>query len=113
MLPNMINVVRAYMQPITIGLVTKDIVDYKETEVIKTIKTRGVRQPVDPQKLQMMPEGQRSWRYENLHLEPNTKLKVDDVIIFRKNRYRVIECWDFSEYGYKEYMIAQTFEETK
>lgn len=111
MLPNLSNPVRAYMQKLTFDLITKSIVNFELQETRRTITTMGVRQPVDPQKLQIMPEGQRAWRYECLHLLPKIQIKIDDIVVFRNVQYRVVEKYDCSEYGYIEYMIAQTFEE--
>lgn len=111
MLPNLSGPVKAYLQKITFDLVSKSIVDYEEKETRTTITTRGVRQPIDPQKLQITKEGQRAWKYECLHLLPKPQIKIDDVVIFNGVQYRVIEKYDCTEYGYIEYIIAQTFEE--
>lgn len=112
-LPNLANPVRAYLQPLKFGIVTKEIIDHEEQEVVKYVKTRGVRQPLPPQRLEIYQTGQRAWKWECLHLLPNKKtdLKPDDVVIFDKVRYRVIEKYDCTEYGYIEYLIAQTFED--
>ena len=110
MLPNLSGPVKSYMQPITFDLVSKSLVDCELQEIKTTISTRGVRQPVDPQKLQIMEEGQRAWKFECLHLLPTTKINIDDIVIFKGVQYRVVEKYDCSEYGYVEYMIAQGFE---
>ncbi len=109
MLPNLSGPVKAYMQPITFDLVSKSLVDCEVQERRTTIRTRGVRQPVDPQKLQIMEEGQRAWKYECLHLLPTIKINIDDIVIFKGVQYRVVEKYDCTEYGYVEYMIAQAF----
>lgn len=111
MLPNLSGPVKAYMQPITFDLIHKELVDYVMQETRTTITTRGVRQPVEPQRLQITEEGQRAWKYENLHLLPTVKISIDDIVIFKDVQYRVVEKYDCTEYGYVEYMIAQTFEE--
>lgn len=110
MLPNLSGPVKSYMQPITFDLVHKEIVNYEMQETRMTISTRGVRQPVDPQRLRVMEEGQRAWKYECLHLLPNIKINIDDIVFFKGVQYRVVEKYDCSEYGYVEYMIAQGFE---
>ena len=112
MLPKLSNVIRAYMQPLTFGLITKEIIDYKEVEVTKIIKTKGVRQPIEPgELLNIAGQGQRSWKWESLHLLPSVNMKPDDIVIFNKVKYRIKEKYDCSEYGYIEYIIAQTFED--
>jgi thiazole synthase ThiGH ThiG subunit len=111
MLPNLSNPVRAYMQRLTLVKISKEIVDYEEKEVQTVINTRGVRQPLDPQELEILQRGQRAWKWECLHVLPNADLKPDDVVLYKGARYRVKEKYDYSEYGYIEYLIAQTFEE--
>lgn len=111
MLPNLSNPVRAYMQNLTLVKITKEIVDYEEKEVQTVIKTKGVRQPLPPQELEILSRGQRAWKWECLHLLPNVDLKPDDVVLFKGNKYRVKDKYDCSEYGYIEYLIAQDFEE--
>lgn len=111
MLPNLSGPVKSYMQRLTLVKITKDIVDFEEKEVQTVINTRGVRQPLDPQRLEILNRGQRAWKWECLHVLPNADLKPDDVVIFKGSRYRVKEKYDCSEYGYIEYLIAQTFEE--
>lgn len=111
MLPNLSNPVRAYMQRLTLVKISKEVVDYEEKEVQTLINTRGVRQPLDPQELEILQRGQRAWKWECLHLLPNVKLNPDDVVLYKGTRYRVKSKYDCSEYGYIEYLIAQTFEE--
>ena len=111
MLPNLSNAVKAYMQPLTLVKITKGLVDYVETEIETVIKTRGVRQPLPPQELEILQRGQRAWKWECLHLLPNVDLKPDDVVKFKGAKYRVKEKYDCTEYGYIEYLIAQDFED--
>lgn len=111
MLPNLSNPVKAYMQKLTLVKITKEVVDFEEKEVETVINTRGVRQPLPPQQLEIMTRGQRAWKWECLHVLPNADLKPDDVVRFKGAKYRVKEKYDCTEYGYIEYLIAQDFEE--
>lgn len=111
MLPNLSNPIRAYMQPMVLVKVTKAIVNYEETEVRTEIVTRGVRQPLPPQELEILQRGQRAWKWECLHLLPNVDLKPDDIVLYKNIRYRVKEKYDCTEYGYIEYLICQDFED--
>lgn len=111
MLPNLSNPVRAYMQKMTLVKVTKAVVDYEEQEVRTVINTKGVRQPLPPQQLEILSRGQRAWKWECLHVLPNVDLKPDDIVFFKGAKYRVKEKYDCTEYGYIEYLIAQDFED--
>lgn len=110
-LPQMGDVLPSWFQTLTFTLVTKSLVDYEVQEVLATITTQGVRQPMTAQDLQIKPEGQRAWKWETLHCLPNVKLKIDDIVIFDNVKYRVKERWDWSEYGYLEYHICQAYED--
>ena len=109
-LPQMGEVLPSWFQPLTFDLVTKTVVDYEVQEVRQTIQTQGVRQPMSAKQLEIKPEGQRAWQWETIHCLPDVKLKVDDIVIFDGVRYRVMQKWDWSEYGYLEYHIHQAYE---
>lgn len=111
MLPNLSNPVRAYMQNMVLVKVEKAIIDYEEQEVRTEIRTKGVRQPLQPQQLEILSRGERAWKWQCLHVLPNVNLKPDDVVIYKGEKYRIKEKYDCSEYGYIEYIIAQDFEE--
>ena len=110
-LPQVGDVLPSWFQTLTFTLVTKYLVDYEVQEVLVTITTQGVRQPMNSQQLSIKPEGQRGWKWETIHCLPNVKLKLDDIIIFDNVKYRVMEKWDWSEYGYLEYHICQAYED--
>lgn len=109
-LPQMGEVLPSWFQPMTFTLVTKSLVDYEVQEVLVTVTTQGVRQPMSAQELAIKPEGQRGWKWETIHCLPNVKLKLDDIIIFDTVKYRVMQKWDWSEYGYIQYEICQDYE---
>lgn len=111
MLPNLSNPVRAYLQSMTIYLVTKSVVDCEVQETKTRMDIRGVLQPLPPQRLDIMKEGQREWIWKCLHTLPNVNLKVDDIVEIKQVIYRVVEKYDCTEYGYNEFLLAQTFEE--
>lgn len=110
-LPNVSEVLPDWFQTLTFELVTKGLVDYEVVETLVTITTQGVRQPMSSQKLELKPEGQRAWKWETIHCLPDVKLKVDDIIVFDNVKYRVMNRWNWAEYGYLEYEICQAYED--
>lgn len=108
-LPDVSDVLPDWFQHLTFQLVTKTQQDYETVEVLTTIHTEGVRQPMSAQQLDLKPEGQRAWKWETIHCLPDVKLKVDDIIIFDGVKYRVMQKWNWAEYGYLEYEICQAF----
>jgi len=99
-------------QRLTFTKVTKTVVDFEVVETEDPRFAMGVRQPLSAQKLMMKPEGQRSWKWEMIHSTPELVLSVDEVIVFGRTRYRVMEKFDWKEYGYVEYHIVQDFTST-
>lgn len=108
-LPQMGEVLVSWFQNLTFDLITKTIVDYEVKETKTTVSTKGVRQPMSAQQLAIKPEGQRSWRWETLHCLPDIKLKIDDIVIFDGVEYRVMQKWNWPEYGYYEYHICEAY----
>jgi len=108
-LPNMSNVIRAWMQPITFTVITKAIVDHQEVETESSVETTAVRVPLKPQELLVKPEGQRAWRWQHIFALTTLELNPDDVVVFDSIRYRVMAKQDFQEYGYIDYEICEDF----
>ena len=109
-LPQVGGVLPGWFQPLEFEIVTKTLVNYEVQEIIIEISTQGVRQPMMAQKIAIKPEGQRAWKWETLHCLPDVPLKVDDEVIFGGKTYRVMNKWDWTEYGYCEYEICQGYE---
>lgn len=111
-LPNLSSAIKAWFMQIDLIITSKSIENFEIVESTYLKKSFGVRQPLSPQKLAIKPEGQRSWKWQELHLLPDTKLNIDDVVKFDRTgeQYRVIAKEDFSQYGYIRYELAQGFE---
>lgn len=110
-LPNLSNAVRAWSQRLEFVVVSKDIENFEINENYIVRRVLGTKQPLKAQTLAIKPEGQRSWKWFELHLTPQVTINVDDLILFGgKDQYRVMAKEDFSEYGYVRYEIAQGFE---
>ena len=109
-LPQVGHVLPGWFQPLKFEIITKSLVNYEVEEVVIEVNTQGVRQPMTAQKLAIKPEGQRAWKWGTLHCLPDVPLKVDDKVVFGSKTYRVMNKWDWSEYGYLEYEICQGYE---
>ena len=109
-LPQVGEVLPSWFQTLTFDIITKTLVNYEVQETKTTITTQGVRQPMTAQQLAIKPEGQRGWKWETLHCLPSTILKLDDIVVFNGVKYRVMQKWDWKEYGYCEYHICQAYE---
>lgn len=110
-LPQVGEVLPNWFQDLKFAVMRKVIEDYEVKEIFDEITTKGVRQPMTAQQLAIKPEGQRAWRWETLHCLPDVDLKIDDVVIFDNIRYRVMQRWNWKEYGYMQYEICEGYDE--
>lgn len=109
MLPNLANAVRAWMQQTTIERVTKSIINYQLTETVSSIAFQGVVAPLKQTDLEIKPEGQRQWRWYEIHSVTDLAVDLDDLIVWRGVGYRVLAVHNWQDYGYYRYEIAEAF----
>jgi len=108
-LPNVSAAMTGWFQPMEFIQICKQKIDGYVQEISTKVKTRGVRQPFTARQLEIKPEGQRSWRWETMHCLPDVILKPDDKIYFDGIDYRVMQQYDWKEYGYVQYDIVQGY----
>lgn len=97
------------LQPMTFTTIAKSVYQGLVTELQTNVSVRCSRQPFSPQRLALKPEGQRAWRWELLFADPSLVLSPDDRVIFGGRPYRVMAKYDYKEYGYVQYEIAEDF----
>lgn len=108
-LPNMQAALLDYFQAMTFTVITKAVVDHESVETRTQTSTRGVWQPLSPQKVMMKPEGQRHWKWQQIHAVPDLVLEVDSVIEKNGEKFRIMDRLDYREYGYVEYHAQGDF----
>ncbi len=108
-LPNMQSALLSYFQPLTFTQIVKTVENFNLVETLTDFSFLGVRQPFTAQQLVQKPEGQRAWKWETVHSLPNLSLLPDDIIIFKSVSYRVMQKFDWTEYGYIEYHIVENY----
>lgn len=110
-LPDLSGALLNWFQKLQFNIVNKTTVNFQVVETLTPVETQGVRQPLSAQKLMIKPEGQRRWKWEMIHALPNTPLEPDMIIKFKDQNYRVMDKWDWTEYGYIEYHIVQDYDQ--
>ncbi len=108
-LPQMGDVLSTYYQPMTFGIVTKEVVNSLVVETVEEVSFQGVWQPFHETQLQMMPRGQRDWSWWMLHSTTNLVLEGDMVIRYLGQQYRVMKVWPYELYGYRHYDLIEDF----
>lgn len=99
-----------WFQPMVFSLVGKFFSSFQLFENATNLNFRGVIQPLSGRKLELKPEGQRTWTWLLLHAEMTLQLDVDDVVTYKDVRMRVMTQKDFSIYGFYEYELVQDWE---
>jgi hypothetical protein len=109
MLPKLNTAIGPWAQTFTFEILTKKQVNYQtvETRFKRTVK--GVVAPLSARQLELKPEGQRAWRWQEVHCKAGLELKIDDEVIYKCVRYRVMAVQDFSDYGFVRYELAEAF----
>ena len=108
-LPDVSGSVELFLQPMKIGIVQKAQVHGLTQETIIYVPTKAVRQAFSAQQLMIRPEAERAWRWYTLHATPDLVLKPDDIAIVQGLRMRVMEKFDYLEYGYVQYHVVEDY----
>jgi hypothetical protein len=103
------DVLTGWFQKLTLAKVVKELVDYEVKEVIKPLVSSGMVQPLSGRRLEMKPEGERSWDWQLVHATPDLVLSTDDVIIFCGTRYRITSQKPYAAYGFIEYEMVNDY----
>jgi hypothetical protein len=98
-----------WYQQVTFTRITKSLTNYDLTETETPISFMGLVAPASSEALEMRPEGQRSWRHQEVWASPTLVLSTDDVIVYLGVRYRVVDKTDYSVYGYVNYVLCEDF----
>lgn len=98
-----------WLKPMVFLVVTKSQVNFQTYEEEEKISFDGVWQPFSDRKLQMKPEGQRSWKWFTCHSFSQLPLDVDMIIEYVSKKYRVMEIRAYPEYGYYEYHLVDDY----
>lgn len=108
-LPNVSSAMLSWFQPMTLVVLTKQILNLRNVDTEDRIKTRGVIQPFSDDQLKLMESGERNWAWHKLHVEPGVELKPSDHILYLGLRYKVMSRRDYRQYGYLEYNLIEDF----
>lgn len=111
-MPQMSAAFAGWTIPISLLLIRQEIsagflVNYEET-----VTVRGTWQPLDPEEIELKPEGQRSWEWVDLHVEGSTVLfKTNDRVLKDGVRYKVMSSKDYTLNNFSEYHLVRDFDD--
>jgi hypothetical protein len=109
MLPKLSTAIGPWAQTFNFDVITKRQENYQTVERKSTRTFKGVVAPLSARQLELKPEGQRAWRWQEVHCKTDLELRIDDEVIFKCVRYRVMAVHDFADYGFRRYELAEAF----
>lgn len=108
-LPDVSDAIISLFQPCIIGIInTTPINGRNQTIVQKYINTRGVRIP-RKRPLIIGKTGERYWNAHDVYFLNDNVLLANDLFLFNKIQYRVMESFEWTEYGFNQYAVLQDY----
>lgn len=99
-----------WFRPLTMVFIENAVTDGKVKPIERELKTSGMLQAGDPEKLEMKAEGERSWEWFVLHTLPNVQMQTDDRVFVRGVKFRVMQRTDWVGYGYMRYDCIRDYQ---
>lgn len=110
-LPDVSPSIDLLLQPMKVGLVQKAQVHGLTQETIMWKRTKVVRQAFSAEQLMIRPEGERSWKWYEIHATVDLILNTDDIILIHGQRLRIMEKRDYTEYGFVIYAAVEDYQQ--
>lgn len=117
--PVMAEAILDWFRPMTIGVVTAEPQGSEDEsqdgvvkERVRSVRTSGVIEPGEKEKLDILAGGERSWESSVLWTTPDFNVPTDSVIVLDTKRYRVTAKKDFTANGYVRYEIGEDYART-
>lgn len=111
-MPSMRQTVAGWQQPLGLTRIEKRQVDYQTVDVEVPIPGQGVWQPFTPEQLSIRPEGERSWKWFEVHATTDLVLQTDDVVARRGTTYRVMADLGYDDNGFRVYHLVSDYQKT-
>lgn len=110
-MPQMGNTLNGWEVPITLVRVVQNVVEGELVTTETTINFMGVWQPLSSERLELKPEGQRSWEWVWIHAKSSDlNLETADKVIFNNRRYKVMSKKDYGLNSFVEYELVRDYE---
>ena len=98
-----------FYQALTIEVITKKTVNFELTETKRSVNFKGVIFPTEGEDLKIVPEGQRSFKNVTIFSEVTLQLNLDDIVLYKGTRFRILKKLDYENYGFYKYLLTEGF----
>lgn len=111
-MPQMGDTLTGWEVPLTLVRVVQSIVEEELSTSETVYNFLGVWQPLSAERLELKPEGQRSWEWIWIHTKSSSlNLETADKVIFNNRRYKVMAKKDYGLNSFVEYELVRDYEE--
>lgn len=110
-MPQMDTTLTGWEIPLTLIRVIQGVNEGELTTTEQTFNFMGVWQPLSSERLELKPEGQRSWEWVWIHAKSSElNLETADKVIFNSRRYKVMSKKDYGLNSFVEYELVRDYE---
>lgn len=93
------------------NFITQEYVDGKITDISNIQVIKGVLQPLKTEDVNIKPEGQRNWIWQQLHVKKTyPKLRNEQIVEINDKNYKIMAQKDYTQYGYVEYHLVEDYQ---
>jgi len=111
-MPQMNAAFNGWTMPITLKVVTQNIVDGFVEDLVVNRTVQAIWQPLSAEEIALKPDGQRSWEWIDLHVRGNQfAFATNDRIERDGIRYKVMAVKDYRLNNYTEYHLCLDYQE--
>ncbi len=111
-MPQMGDTLTGWEVPLTLVRIVQNVVEGELETTETTINFLGVWQPLSAERLELKPEGQRSWEWIWIHTKSSSlNLETADKVIFNSRRYKVMAKKDYGLNSFVEYELVRDYED--
>lgn len=110
-MPQMDSTLIGWEVPLTLIRVIQGVNEGELTTTEQIFNFLGVWQPLSSERLELKPEGQRSWEWVWIHAKSSQlNLETADKVIFNNRRYKVMSKKDYGLNSFVEYELVRDYE---
>lgn len=111
-MPQMDSTLTGWEMPLTLIKLTQSTDDGDLVTSETRITFQGVWQPLSSERLELKPEGQRSWEWVWIHARSSSlNLETADKVLFNNRKYKVMSKKDYGLNSFVEYELVRDYED--
>lgn len=100
-----------WQDALTIGKVVVTWDGGEKVETITSMSFTGTIQPLGAKQIALKPEGERAWKWLQIHVYSGSlDIDIDNKIYVDNEKYKVMAIFDYARNGFMEYHIVRDYD---